>query len=116
MDKNVLILEKLAQREGLSLEDLCAAIEAERDFGEQRWHHLLSAYPDIDTTALPQEFFRELDLSVTPTEAYQRLVIEGLKRELEKAKNNAKGLGSVKNELTEAVYDKFLEGFYGSKY
>lgn len=109
-------IDAISHREGLSREECVKSILEGENFAEKRWNHFLNAYPDAKTDELDADFFASLNTGITPTEAYQKILITALESKLREAENKEKTLGSAKSEIASEVADKFLEGFFGAKY
>ncbi len=115
-DKLTSAIDKISHREGITREECIDAILGGEDYTDKRWSHFFNEYPDANTDELDEGFFSSLDIGITPTEAYQKILIAALQEKLRETENRKSSLGSAKSEIAGEVADKFLEGFFGAKY
>ncbi len=109
-------LERLSEREGIPFEECIETLNEDCDHARARFTHLLNEYPEMNAEELDSDFFTNLNSGITPTEAYQKLLIAKLKEKLRDKENHMSTLGSAKSDVAAESVDKFLEGFYGAKY
>ena len=89
----------------------------EMDRRTKPWRDLMSAYPNLDISNLPESVMHDIEGGMEPLQAYQKQLISELKQKLSVAEqtdyNRAHAMGSAKPDAAEEKKDPFLAGFFG---